>query len=69
LGAIEAVALATNLLTAGLELVVKAQQISMMVAKAQSEGRDLTPEEQAQARSLDDAAKQRLAAAIKQHGG
>lgn len=69
MGALEAVSIATNLITAGLELVIKAQQISALVQKAQAEGRDLTPAEMEQARKLDDDARGRLAAAIAAHGG
>ena len=45
-------------------LLIRAQQVSALVAHAQAEGRDLSPEEWAQIISANDDARAVLAAAI-----
>lgn len=63
-GMLTAVSAITNLLTVAVEVTAKVQQISLMVQKAQTEGRDLTDEELAQVRAVDDDARARLQDAI-----
>jgi len=62
---LKAIGLATDLLTLGNELMSAHAQLTALVEKAKTEGRDhLTDEEWAQVTALDDAARARLEAAI-----
>lgn len=62
---IKAIGIATDLLTLGNELVAAHAQLTALVERAKSEGRDhLTDEEWAQVTKLDDDARARLADAI-----
>lgn len=59
-----AVSALANLATVALEVTMKVQQISLLIQKAQTEGRDLTDEELAEVKKLDDDARNRLQSAI-----
>ena len=62
---LQAVSLTIDLLTVATRAMAQAQQISALVLKAQAEGRDqLTDEEWAQIRAVDDAARAGLVNAI-----
>ena len=62
---IKAIGIAADLLTLGNELISAHGQLTALVQKAQTEGRDhLTEEEWAQVTALDDSARARLADAI-----
>ena len=59
-----AVTMLANLATVALEVTLKMQQVSSAIAKAQSEGRDLTETELKAISALDDDARKRLEEAI-----
>jgi hypothetical protein len=59
-----AVTVLANLATVALEITLKMQQVSQAIAKAQSEGRDLSDVELAAIKTLDDDARKRLDEAI-----
>ncbi len=65
LSLIKAIGIATDLLTLGNELVSAHAQLTALIERAKTEGRDhLTDEEWAQITALDDAARARLSEAI-----
>ena len=64
MGALEAVGTVISLLNAATTALGNATQVSQLIASAQAAGRDLTPEEVALVKSLDDAARAMLVASI-----
>lgn len=65
---LSAVSLLTDLAQAAVRLSTSMQAVSATILKAQSEGRDLTPEEWAEITAADDKAKAELEEAIKAKG-
>ena len=64
-----AVSILADLTQGAARLAASAQAISSVILKAQSEGRDLTPEEWAQIKGSDDQARDALQAAIEAKKG
>lgn len=58
-----------DLTNAAMTLLQKSQQISAVISKAQSEGRDITTAEMEEIIKEDDSARIALNAAILKHGG
>lgn len=61
---LQAVSLAADLLSSAIELTARLQQVNALLAKARSEGRDITEAELESVVTIDDAAKARLQKAI-----
>jgi hypothetical protein len=64
-----AISIAADLMQAAARMAASAQAVSAIIVKAQSEGRDLTPEEWAQIKGADDQARDNLQAAIEARKG